>query len=552
MNDRQVFRCRQGIPGEARLPRIDAIPIRAPRMLYKFDSFVLDSDRFTLSRDGVEQHVEPQVIELLLYLVVNRDRLVTREELIDTVWKGRLVSDSAISGRIKVARRVLGDDGRRQRLIRTVHKKGFSFVASVESGSPQAAGRVASQPQADRSIKRKVPGYRPALCVFAFTCLDVDPERSFFAEGLTEDLVTVLSKISRMVVIGVPEMRDGETMEADSRIAGDKLKADYFLYGSVRSDAERLRISVRLVAAASGEHLWADRYDCLYREVFDLQDRLTREIVSALQVELTEGEQALLLSHGTDNVEAWQLTFQGQAAVLDHHRDGVRRGRQQLQAALQLDENYALAWSALAIAHWKESLNEGWSESCEKSLQLALEASERALELEPENARTIAMRSLMLVTCRLFEEAVSLANDAIRQAGSDANTIALAAITLRACCLPERSIVHTRKAMQLYPVYPAWYPYGIAVCLWMSGRHEEALDFAAEAIEIDDAFSLTYFLKAMLHAERGESEQARAAVNSLLSIDPGFTSRAYTRGMPFSEPEMNARRDRAIELAGLP
>jgi adenylate cyclase len=326
----------------------------------------------------------------------------------------------------------------------------------------------------------------------------------------------------------------------------------YVLYGSVRNDGKRLRISVHLVETCSGQYLWTQRYDCLNKDFFDLQDEVTKAVVSALQVELTEGDQALLLSRGTENIEAWQLTFQGQAAVLEHHQDSVRRGLQQLELAVSLDQDYALAWSALGVAHWKESLNKGWSDSRETSLKLSVEASDRALALEPKNASILAMRSLILVSHRNFNEALELAKQALYYANSEASTIAIAGITLRACCQPELSIMHTRKAMELSPIYPAWYPYGISICYWMQGELDLAIELAREAIEIDPGLSVTYFALAMIYAESGQIQLAHDAVAALILIDPQFSSGAFTQGMPFSDPAIEARRKSALKKAGMP
>jgi TolB-like protein/Tfp pilus assembly protein PilF len=524
---------------------------------YTFDQFVLDTDRFELSENGNAIHAEPQVVELLLFFVRNPGRLITRDELVQAVWKGRVVSDSAISGRIKMARKVLGDDGRRQKYIQTIHKKGFSFIANSlaeDTASTQAeAGQHSVRSQGSNAVigrHGRDPG--PSIGVLKFTNLSQDIEQGYFADGMTEDLITTLSKISKLIVVAHLEALQSGNTAVDARRVGIELDVLYVLYGSVRIDGEQLRISVHLVDTQTGQHLWAQRYDCLNRELFELQDEVTKEVVSALQVELTEGDQALLLSRGTNNIEAWQLTFQGQSAVLEHHQNSVRRGLQQLQQAVRLDENYALAWSALAVAHWKESLNEGWSDSLEASLKLSVEASDRALSLEPKNAAILAMRSLVLVSYQKFEEALELAKQALFYANSEANTIAIAGITLRACCEPERSIAHTRKAMELCPIYPAWYPYGIAVCYWMLGELEQAIEFAEEAIEIDPGLSVIYFVLAMIHAESGQEEKARDAVKTLLKIDPMFSSQAYTQGMPFRDPVLQTRRELALKKAGMP
>lgn len=526
-------------------------------MLYTFDQFVLDTDRFELSENGEAIHVEPQVIELLTYFVRNSDRLITRDELIQTVWKGRTVSDSAVSGRIKIARKALGDDGKQQRYIKTVHKKGFSFTANAIRDSATHVPQITKRINPRRVNSRPAPGHRrldtrPSVGMLRFSNLSRSMDQRYFSEGITEDLITTLSKISKLTVVAHPESVEAGNNTVNARQAGIELGVLYVLYGSVRTDGRRLRISVHLVDTQTGQYMWAQRYDCLNKDLFELQDEITKEVVSALQVELTEGDQALLLSRGTDNIEAWQLTFQGQAAVLEHHQNGVRRGLLQLQKAVLLDEKYALAWSALAVAHWKESLNEGWSDSREASLKLSVEASDRALSLEPANAGILAMRSLIFVSLRKFDEALELAKRALHLANSEANALALAGITLRYCCQPDQAIAYTRKAMQLCPIYPAWYPYGIAICYWMMGELELATEYLDEALEIDPDLSLNYLVLAMIRVEMGQDRKARDAVESILRIDPMFSRQAITQGLPFSDPAIQARRDLALKKAGVP
>lgn len=526
-------------------------------MRYIFDQFTLDSDRFEISENGIAIHAEPQVIELLMFFIRNRGRLITRDEMIQAIWKGRIVSDSAISGRIKMARKALGDDGRQQKYIQTVHKKGFSFTANELREDAATTQQEASKRPSPRVKLQAAPGRqnidsRPSIGVLKFANLNQSIDQANFADGITEDLITTLSKISKLIVVAHSETLETGNSAVNARQAGIELDVLYVLYGSVRIDGDRMRISVHLVDIQTGQYMWAQRYDSLNKKFFELQDEITKDVVSALQVELTEGEQALLLSRGTDNIEAWQLTFQGQAAVLEHHQDSVRRGLKQLEQAVRLDENFALAWSALAVAHWKEFLNVGWSDSREASLKLAVEASDRAMALEPKNAGVLAMRSLIFVSYRKLGEALALAKQALRHANSESNTIAIAGITLRACCEPELAITYTRKAMELCPMYPAWYPYGIAVCYWILGELELAIEALEEALEIDPDLSVIYLVLAMVHAEMGQDQKARDAVESILRIDPKFSSQAFTQGMPFSDPAIQTRRELALEKAGMP
>ena len=522
-------------------------------MQFKFDEFVLDTDRFQLSKCGSEVAAEPQVIELLIYLIQNRDRLVSRTELNDKVWKGRVVTDAALSSRIKLARQILGDDGRKQQYIRTIHKKGFTFVTEVETHS---TSKLDQDSEAGHSPPQQSNGYfsddpRPSIAVMAFQNLSVDPKQKYISDGITEDIITTLSKISKLIVVALPATDQNGTALSNSVQMAREMGVRYVLEGSIRSEGSRLRISSRLIDVNTGQHIWGQQFDRENQAIFELQDDITKEIVSALQVELTEGDQALLASRGTDNIQAWKLTVEGHGLVLIHRKDAVRRGRNLLEEAVALDQNYVLAWNSLSTAHFKEALSKGWSISPEQSLESAIVASDRALALDPVNAHTLAARSLILVTLRQFDEAVMLAEKALLYANSSADTIAIAAITLRACCKPEMSIKHTQKAMRLCPVYPGWYPYSIGVCYWIMERFDEAIAKAEEAISIDPGFSLSFLVLALVYAETGKKQQATDAFEKLRLIDPQFSTLSYIKGLPFSDEKIESRRKQILVNAGL-
>ena len=524
-------------------------------MQYHFDDFIVDTNQFALLQQGSSLHVEPQVIELILYLLKHRGQMVSRDELNREVWQGRVVTDSALSTRIKLARQVLGDDGRQQKYIRTVHKKGFVFNAEVEVGSTQINAPLAVSPgdtlirQTDRQTDHPA---RTSIAVTHFVDQSNESGQSVISEGISDDIITTLSKVSKLVVLTFSSPTGDDTEPTTNPRRQDAPAIDYRLEGSVLCEGERLRISVRLIEVDSARHIWAQRYDRKFHSLFELQDDITREVVSALQVELTDGDQALLASRGTDDIEAWKLTFEGQAAVLEHRQDSVRRGLQLLEKALALDTSYVLAWSALATAHWKESLNLGWSLSSEGSLQKAIEASDQALRLDPLNASALAVRGLILISLRRFDDALDCAGKAIYHACSEAHTLAIASLVLRSCGEPEQSLAHMQKAMRLCPLYPAWYPYSNAICYWMQKRYDPALAAIEEAILIDPGLSLNYMVLAMISEESGRLQVACDAIANLLNIEPDFRISIFTRGVPFRDAAIEARRKTALLQAGLP
>jgi TolB-like protein len=522
-------------------------------MQYQFDNFILDTERFQLMRYGEAVRTEPQVMELLIFLIENRGRMVSRIELNDSVWNGRVVSDSALSSRIKIARKVLGDDGRKQRYIRTIHKKGFTFTSEVDV---HETGNDDSSPDTDSAASNQISDSisadrKPTIAVIAFNNLGADPEKQFISDGITEDIITALSKISKLVIMVFPlSSTEGETFD-DKLSTARKIGIDYLLEGSVRSEGDNLRISSRLIEVASAQHRWAQRYDRKNSAIFELQDNITKEVVSALQVELTEGDQALLGSRGTDNTKAWQLTYEALVLVLAHRQDTVRRGIEMLEEAVKLDKEYVLAWNTLATGHWKEFMNESWCRSRQQSFARAVECSDKALSLDPQDARSLASRSLITLSERNFDKAFDLASKAIRFASSDANTIAIAGITLRYCCKPEMSIKYTQKAMRLCPIYPAWYSYGIAICHWMLGQLDEAFKSIEEAIRIDPGLSLNYLILVMLYTETEQSDKAKECIEKLFQADPGFSTSALIESMPFGDPKIEKRRLDLLRKAGL-
>jgi len=437
----------------------------------------------------------------------------------------------------------------------TTHDMGPQVVKNI--AKPIRAYRLGVNPEPRAGQSQEEAGPRlpdkPSVAVLPFENISGDAAQAPLADGLTEEIVTTLSKVSKLFVIACNSMLIYKGRAVDIRQVGREQGVQYVLEGSVRGGSGgRVRVTAQLIEVATGRHLWAQRYDRESGDIFALQDDVTKEIVSALQVELTEGEQARLAARGTQNVEAWQLTFEGRDLVHAHHRDSVRKGRGLLEQAIGLDRTYALAWGALAEAHWKDARHNGWSASPERSLALAVEASDRALALDADNAGFLAMRSLIMTTLRKFDEALALAETALRNAHSEANAIALAGLTLGACGRAEAAIQQTRLAMRYCPRYPPWYLVSLAYCYWILERREEAVAACRAAIAADPEVDLPHLVLAMVHAEAGQEAEARRAAESVLRIDPNFSARIYLRGLPYRDPALQERRRAALEKAGLP
>ena len=250
-------------------------------MRYLFDKYSFDIERRELHRGVDAVPIAPQVFDLLEYLIRNRERVVSKDDLINAIWNGRSVSDAALTTRLNGARTAIGDSGEEQRLIKTLPRKGFRFVGPVrEEGT--AAPTVADKP-----IEPSKPGLalpdKPSIAVLPFQNLSDDPAQEYFADGIAEDVLTTLSKIQEVLVIARASSFVFKGQARDIREIGQMLGARYVLEGSVRKAGNRVRLAAQLIDSLNGSHVWADRFEGDVDAVFELQDRITQDIVAALR-----------------------------------------------------------------------------------------------------------------------------------------------------------------------------------------------------------------------------------------------------------------------------
>ena len=250
-------------------------------MRYLFEDYALDTDRRELHRGAEVVSVTPQVFDLLDYLIRNRERVVSKDDLINAIWNGRIVSDAALTTRLNVARSAIGDSGEEQRLIKTLPRKGFRFVGTVREAQGPAGAAVA-----DNQIELPKPALalpdKPSIAVLPFQNMSGDPDQDYFADGMVDDIITALSRFKLLFVIARNSSFTYKGKAVDIKQVGRELGVRYVLEGSVRKAAGKVRIICQLIDAATGVHLWADRFEGDLSDIFALQDRMTESVVSAV------------------------------------------------------------------------------------------------------------------------------------------------------------------------------------------------------------------------------------------------------------------------------
>jgi TolB-like protein len=249
-------------------------------VLFLFDNYALDTDRRELRHGTVAVPVEPQVFDLLAYLIENRGRVVSKDALVAAIWAGRIVSESALTTRINAARCAIGDSGAEQRLIKTLTRKGVRFVGDVrEEAKPATLAVGARATAAQQSDPELLSADKPSIAVLPFVNLSGDVHHDYFSDGITEDIITDLSRFSELLIIARNSSFQYKNRAVDVRQVGRELGVRYVLEGSVRRSGDRIRITAQLIDAMTGAHRWAERYDRELHDVFAVQDEVARAVV---------------------------------------------------------------------------------------------------------------------------------------------------------------------------------------------------------------------------------------------------------------------------------
>jgi adenylate cyclase len=392
---------------------------------------------------------------------------------------------------------------------------------------------------------------KPSIAVLPFTNMSDDPEQEYFADGICEDIITALSKIPKLFVVARNSTFTYKGHAVDVKQVGREQGVQYVLEGSVRRSGNRLRITAQLIDAVSGHHIWAQRYDRVLQDLFELQDEITREVTSALQVELTEGEQARLWASGTQIHEAWEIFIQVPGLIQSHRKEDIFQARRLAERALQLDENYAGAWTWLGWSHFEEVFH-NWSESPDISLELAKDAAARSLSIDDSNPDTFALLTFIELSLRNYDRALEFSQRAVALGPNNSFAAGVAANVALFCNKPEDLAVLVKKAMRLCPIYPAWYAGDLAWAYLLMDRHGDAIDTAQKAVRIDPDYVYTYMVLAIALAELGREKEAREAAENIRRIEPDYTLRTFAETQPFQDVEVLDRHVDGLRKAGLP
>jgi TolB-like protein len=326
---------------------------------FRFAGFEIDVARQELRRAGAVVHIEPQVFDLIVYLIEHRERIVSKDELIETIWQGRFVSEAALSSRISAARRALGDSGNDQSLIRTLRKRGFRFVGEMVqtssgpiamAGAPATRHSTVNEDDALRLVPNDEPLLlpdTPSIAVLPFQNMGQDPDQEYFADGLTEDIITGLSRQRWFSVIASTSSFTYKGQAVDVRNVAVRLGVRYVLEGSVRTAANRVRVTGQLIDATKGNHLWAEKYDRDLADVFALQDDIATRVIGSVGPQILVTEAARVQRKPPQSIDARDLVMRAVPHMWRLNGGEQVRAQEQLQHAITLNPDHAHAHALL-------------------------------------------------------------------------------------------------------------------------------------------------------------------------------------------------------------
>jgi TolB-like protein/cytochrome c-type biogenesis protein CcmH/NrfG len=493
---------------------------------FVFDGYVLDINTRELRRGDERIAVEPQVLDLLIYLVDNRDRVVTKDDMIASIWGGRAVSDTALTSRIYAARKAIGDTGRDQKLIRTIARKGLRFVGTLDAPAGGTSLPAVVPPPADAlaELRRSAPAPdRPVIAVLPFNNMSDDPEQEYFSDGISEDLITALSKLRWFFVIARNSSFIYKGKSVHVRQVGEELGAGYVVEGSVRKSGERVRITAQLNDVASGSHVWAERYDRDAADVFAVQDEITEAIVAAIEPQLYAAENFRVRSKPPSSLDAWGLVMRAlshwaQVSPQDH-----AAALELLEKAVAIDPDYCQALGVQS-AIYSFGAHMGWGDPA-VVVPLAEQAAQAAVRIDGEDAWAHhALGSVHLIR-RRFDDALAATELALQLNPSFSHAQNYYAAALAFCGRWQEATEATKRAIRLSPRDPflALIYGSSALAHYIGGNYEEAIRTAQTAVRLRPGFASAYRVLVAAAGISGESELAASALGELRRAHPNIT-----------------------------
>ncbi len=492
-----------------------------------------------------EVRLTPKALALLSFFAEHPGKVVTKEELFGAVWPGTAVGDAALVTCIQELRKALRDNARRPRYIETMHRRGYRFIG--DKASSAARSRVTADAEAPAL---PLPG-RPSIAVLPFANISDGPDQEYFADGISEDLITGLSRIRWLFVIARNSTFVYKNRAVDVKQVARELGVRYVLEGSVRRTGKRLRISAQLIDAITGGHLWAERYDREVGDIFAVQDDITHSVAGEIEPHLLAAEGVRAMARSADDLGAWELVARAQTHFWRMARADFETAIGPLEKAVAAYPDYAPARGMLGF-RLSFASHMGWV-ARDEGLRAAREHAQRAIALDDRDPWGHSALGYWAMMERLTEELVSAFRRAINLNPNSAAAHTNLSHIFAFAGQDREAIAHGEEAMRLSPLDPemAFFLGGIAIAHYLAGRFSESARCATEALRLRPGFQGAQRLHAASLAQAGHIDAARACLATARREHPALSLDWIRVNVPYQTPELMERYLDGMRKAGL-
>lgn len=522
-------------------------------MTYLFGDCELDTALRELRTSGSIRAIEPQVFDLLLYLIENRGRMVSKEEINQQIWKGRVVSDASLSTCVKLARRAIGDSGKKQSLIRTVPRLGFRFVGSIKVEGAAVKTDYSSAGTGHYATRPMLPD-KPSVAVLPFTNMSGDPVQEHLSDGVAEDIITALGRYRWLLVIARGSTFTYKHKELDVRQVAAELGVHYIVAGSLRKMDDRIRITAQLIDGTNGHQLWAEQFGVCVDDIIELQDQITEQIVVAIEPELSGVERKRARRTPIKRFDAWQHYQRGLSYFYRFTKEDHREAAKLFTRARQLDPDFAPAFAYLAYVGCV-SVVLGMTDDREKTIADAYALARKAVSLDRNDAVGHFALGRVLTFLNDPDGAISECETAVRlNPNFERAHSGLGYALYAGKGYVEEALVHFDTAIRLSPRDPlGWANLMLkGEALYFLCRYVDAINCCRDACRYPDTGYLPFMRLSAALAKNGDRKEAFAAIGKAKSLNPRLSLEFVRQRFSHMAPNLLEKLLDGLRLGGLP
>lgn len=548
------------------------------------DGWKLDEARHCIELNNDSTRLEPKVSQFLAYMARHAGETLGREQLLNEVWPGTVVSDEALTNTVNKIRKAFGDDSHNPRIIETIPKMGYRLIAQVEVIKKPERGSVEIttsdtsvnitavgvsgkkttnlvpaiglliaivavaiivqqiQPKIDppdtaiveTKIDTAAENKTPSILVLPFQHIGKAMEDDYFIDGMTVDIITDLSKLSNLLVIANQTSLSFKDRDISPQDAGRELGVDYILDGSLRKAKDNLRVNAQLIDVTSGYPLWSERYDRKLDNIFDIQDEITGHIVRELSIRLTTQEKEALKAMAKVDFQAYDIFLRAQRSQNTRTKEGIAEAISYYREAIDLDPSFARAYGSLAVV-FVRTYQSGWAEAPQETLNRALDLAHKAISIDDSIPQVYWALGFVHLYRKDYVKAINAVEQTLKIAPNYADGYGLLALINNNQGEFEEAIKNINKGMLLNPYYSFDYPYNLGRANYSAGRYEEAIDYLNQALDRNEAAMISRLFLAACYVKQGLVDDAEWEVDQLAIMSPTASISQLRRSLPLKQ-----------------